>query len=166
MKIQFLEYSIVNGSSEADAEIILKIIAPYVSKGLLLPRTKTDIMKNIHDFFIAKYEGIGIGCATLKDYSDGLYEIRTLVVKDNYSNNGIGTKLISYAVKKVKISKKGKIVFALTTRPNVFTNQGFEIVPKEIFPEKIWQDCSKCLKFSCCDEIAVRMILDSSKLIS
>lgn len=163
MKTQFLEYTIANGTSESDAEIILQIIAPYVKNGLLLPRTKLDIMKNINDFFIAKYEGMGIGCATLKDYSDGLYEIRTLVVKSNYSNNGIGSKLINSAVEKVKTSKKGKIVFALTTRANVFINQGFEIVSKEIFPEKIWQDCSKCLKFSCCDEIAVRMILDAAE---
>ena len=28
-------------------------------------------------------------------------------------------------------------------------------VNRELFPEKIWSDCAKCPKHSCCDETAM-----------
>ncbi len=46
-------------------------------------------------------------------------------------------------------------VFALTLRSNFFIRLGFQLVSKERFPEKIWNDCDNCPKQDCCDEDAV-----------
>ena len=50
-------------------------------------------------------------------------------------------------------------VFALTYRANFFCRLGFRIVSKELFPQKIWSDCSVCPKKDRCDETAVLMEL-------
>lgn len=37
---------------------------------------------------------------------------------------------------------------------------GFTVVEKDIFPEKVWTDCIHCPKQHACDEIAVLKILN------
>jgi len=44
---------------------------------------------------------------------------------------------------------------ALTYAVSFFVRNGFEVVDKEIFPEKVWTDCMNCPKRNACDEIAV-----------
>ena len=56
---------------------------------------------------------------------------------------------------KLEVSRTNWRLFALTLRPDFFSSLGFEEVPKSLFPEKIWSDCSKCAKRSRCDETAM-----------
>jgi len=51
-------------------------------------------------------------------------------------------------------------VMALTYEVRFFEKNGFRVVDKEIFPEKVWTDCVNCKKRHCCDEIAVLKTLD------
>ncbi|MNC82040.1 acetyltransferase [compost metagenome] len=51
-------------------------------------------------------------------------------------------------------------VMALTYAVDFFLRNGFEVVQKEIFPEKVWTDCVNCKKQHACDEIAVLKILN------
>jgi amino-acid N-acetyltransferase len=138
---------------------IYGLLIPYVSAGQLLPRKKTDITKDIDFFLIADYHGLFCGCVSIKNYSGGLFEVRSLVVHKNFSNLGIGTSLVAAAVK-LALASRAKRVFALTRRPNVFLNAGFERARRELFPEKIWSDCLKCPKHDCCDEVALQMVIN------
>ena len=108
-----------------------------------------------HNFFIASYKDEYVGCVAVRDYEKGLFEIRSLAVLAGASGKGVGSALITFAVEVVKNEREGRKVFALTRCPNVFTRLGFEIVPMEMFPKKIWFDCSKCKKIDDCDEVAV-----------
>ena len=49
---------------------------------------------------------------------------------------------------------------ALTYEVAFFRKETVLIVPKEIFPEKVWTDCVHCKKQLHCDEIAVLKRLD------
>ncbi len=46
-------------------------------------------------------------------------------------------------------------IFTLTLEPEFFEKLGFERVPKEALPMKVWSDCAKCPKEDHCDEIAL-----------
>jgi hypothetical protein len=46
-------------------------------------------------------------------------------------------------------------VFALTRQTGFFLKLGFQVVPRESLPRKIWKDCITCTKFVGCDEVAV-----------
>ena len=146
---------IIKQAEKKDIGKILKILEPYIEAGNLLPRKEEDILASLHNFFIAKHEREYIGCTAVRDYDDGLFEVRSLAVSENFSGKGVGSALISFALDFVKKNRNGKKVFALTRRQNVFITLGFKIVPMEMFPKKIWFDCSKCKKLDCCDEVAV-----------
>jgi amino-acid N-acetyltransferase len=134
---------------------ILGILNPYMQLGKLLPRDKDDILRCVDDFFLASFDNNYVGCLAIRDYCNGLFEIRSLAVLPEVSRQGVGSTLIKYAIEIVKNEKDGQKVFALTRCSNVFIRLGFEIVPMEMFPKKIWFDCSKCKKLDDCDEVAV-----------
>jgi amino-acid N-acetyltransferase len=50
-------------------------------------------------------------------------------------------------------------IFALTYETGFFFSHGFQEVPKQRLPNKIWADCVKCVKFPDCDETAVLLEL-------
>jgi len=46
-------------------------------------------------------------------------------------------------------------VLALTRKPAFFLKLGFGPAEREHFPLKVWADCARCPRQSCCDEVAV-----------
>lgn len=142
-------------ASAKHADDILRILSPSIENGVVLPRERTEILKAIDTFLVAEFEDKIVGCTAVKDYGYGLFEIRSLAVEKEHNNKGIGKKLISFALKTVSASGHPKRIFALTLRPEVFLKAGFQPAVKTQFPEKIWDDCSKCKKFAVCDEVAV-----------
>ena len=150
--------------SPAVAEDAIKIpvlLAPYVEQQIVLPRSPQDILDNLANFLVAKDGDKLLGVVALRDFGAGLNEIRSLAVAPEYAGKGLGSILINKAIELAK-NRKATQVFALTLRPNLFQRLGFEIVEKELFPQKVWADCSKCPKLDCCDEIAVSLKLVAS----
>ncbi|HJO96058.1 MAG TPA: GNAT family N-acetyltransferase [Victivallales bacterium] len=141
-------------------DTILGLLNPSIQKGLILPRDKNDILKNINNFFVAEFDNDYVGCVSIKDYSSGLFEIRSLAVGKNHEGKGVGTLLVLNTVNYIKHHMKAWRVFALTRRPNVFKGADFKIVNKGMFPEKIWDDCVKCLNINQCDEVAVQRYIN------
>jgi amino-acid N-acetyltransferase len=50
-------------------------------------------------------------------------------------------------------------VLALTRKPGFFVKADFGLAEREHFPIKVWADCARCPRNSCCDEIAVTLRL-------
>jgi len=137
-----------------ESKSIYNIINKDAEKYRILPRDLDEIRTEIRSFFVAKHDSGIIGCVSLYIYSDTLAEIRSLFVEENYKGYGIGKKLV-FAGEKEGGSLGINQVFALTKIPGFFTKIGYKKVEKEIFPQKIWQDCLKCEHFPNCDETAV-----------
>jgi len=145
----------ISKAEKRHSKEIFEILYEYMKKGLLLPRDEENIMLAINSFFIAEYYDKPIGCAALKPYDKGLFEIRSLAVRESEAGKGIASALISSCINFVKNRNATNRVFALTRRPNLFIRTGFIPVNKEMFPEKVWIDCLKCQKLDSCDESAV-----------
>lgn len=137
-----------------DVDDILELLRPFVEKQIVLPRNTDDIAANIDSFEVAEWNGYLIACGALQNFGGGLFEIRSLVVHPQFSGLGIGSELIDLMINHVK-AMNGKKVFTLTLRPGLFLRFGFEKVDKNMFPEKVWKDCSQCDKKESCDEIAL-----------
>jgi amino-acid N-acetyltransferase len=144
-------------AAEPDAEAIAALLAPHVASGLVLPRSSDEIRRGITDFVVATTGGSPVGCVSLRDYGDGLQEIRSLVVLDTSTGRGVGSRLVA-AVVALAMQRRARRVFALTLRPHLFLRQGFTVVSPSEFPQKIWMDCWRCPKWDRCDEIA--LVLD------
>ncbi len=139
-----------------DVPIVHELVNDYASRGEMLARSRSEIYEGLRDFFIAEEEGQILGCAALHINWEDLAEVRSLVVSETAQKRGIGKKLVEACIHEARDLGVSK-VYALTYRPGFFEQLGFDQVPKETLPHKIWGDCLKCPQFPNCDEDAVLM---------
>jgi len=133
---------------------IYEIISSFAKKELLLPRSKPDIYEHIRDFFVWEENDKILGCSALHIVWQNLGEIRSLAVRDENQNDGIGRELVLSCLNEAR--ELGlKEVFALTYVPSFFEKLGFCLIDKHQLPRKIWTDCVNCPYFPDCKEQAV-----------
>ncbi|WP_098742697.1 N-acetyltransferase [Paenibacillus sp. EZ-K15] len=142
-----------------DVEPLYQMIQGYAEKGIMLPRSKKVLEKQIGEFVVAESEGNVIGCGSLCQLGNDLVEIRSLGISDGYKGQGIGSMLVDSLLEEAKRRELPKVM-ALTYEVSFFIKNGFAVVEKEIFPEKVWTDCVHCKKQHACDEIAVLKVLN------
>lgn len=144
-----------------DAEAIHALLAPYVKKGILLARTKEEIIKSSDTFTVAVAKEKIIGVVSHYKYNNKLFEIRSLAVSSRYHNKGIGKQLVAHAIEDILLHHKGAKIFCLTYKPSFFKKAGFMAVAKETLPDKIWKDCQYCPHKDNCTETAMVYSLKS-----
>lgn len=145
----------------ADVDGIHHLLEIYSPQGIVLARSKDDITFFLRNFIVAELNGKICGCVAVRDFGNDLLEVRSLVVAPGLQGKGIGKAMVNAIKNKLGINRTYWRLFALTLRPDFFSSLGFKEVPKSLFPEKIWSDCSKCAKRDRCDETA--MLLESGK---
>lgn len=138
----------------SDAEPISRITAAYAESGIMLKRAPENIIENIRNFFVAEIGGRVVGCCAISFFTLHLAEIRTLAVCDAYKRNGVGTMLVNKA-EGILREEGVRSSFVLTLSPEFFLGLGYKTVSKEMFPQKIWRDCTTCPKLMECDEVAM-----------
>ena len=139
-----------------DVREVQKLIELSAKKGEMLPRSLSELYDNLRDYYVFPEEGTDriLGTCAMHICWEDLAEIRSLVVREEYSRQGIGTKLIEACLSEA-IGLGIYRIFALTYKPDFFRKFGFRVVDKTALPHKIWADCVKCVKFPECDEVAV-----------
>lgn len=150
---------ICRSATEQDIESLYDIIQGYAEQGIMLPRSREMLSDQIDTFVVAVIEDRLVGCGSLTRLGQDLVEIRSLGVTDGYKGQGIGKAIVNALVEEAKRQEIPKVM-ALTYEVAFFERNGFTVVQKEIFPEKVWRDCIHCKKLHCCDEIAVLKRLD------
>ncbi|WP_372632410.1 N-acetyltransferase [Cohnella sp.] len=145
-----------------DVEGLYELIQGYAAKGIMLPRSREALSRNIDTFIVAQDGEQLIGCGSLCRLGSDLVEIRSLGIADGFKGQGIGSKLVDALIEEAKLQGIPKVM-ALTYEAAFFQKNGFRIVDKEIFPEKVWTDCVNCPKQQCCDEIAVVRIIEPAQ---
>ncbi|MFH1503837.1 MAG: N-acetyltransferase [Candidatus Omnitrophota bacterium] len=142
-----------------DAQECLGLINFWAKKGRVLERSLNYLYENIRDFWVYFEGDKMVGCCALKAVGwQGLGEIKSLAVAEEFKGQGIGSKLVKECLKEAK--ELGlKEVFALTFASDFFRKLGFEITEKEKLPHKIWSDCINCVYFPNCREEAVSILL-------
>ncbi|MFC1493670.1 N-acetyltransferase [Thermodesulfobacteriota bacterium] len=139
-----------------EATEIHRILNYYGNRGILLPRSLSELYEHLRDFYVVEddiSEKIIAICALGLCWDD-LAEIRSLAVEEGYEGNGYGTMLVEKCMEEATALGFKKI-FTLTYVPDYFSRVGFVEVDKSKLPHKVWSDCLKCTKFPNCDEIAM-----------
>lgn len=150
---------IIRKAKLSDSEAIHKLVNHYAKKGLMLPRSRSSIYENIRNYSVMVIEGEVIGIGALSILWTDLAEVRTLAVRESFSGQGIGKKLVEYFLEEAK--ELGiKKVFTLTYQIEFFEKCGFNVISKEHMPHKIWKDCLNCPKFPNCDEVLMAIEIE------
>ena len=144
-------------ASDQDAHAIHALLEPYADDGIVLRRSVEDILAYIKNFRVACKGDRLCGCVAVRDFGNNLMEVRSLVIDRSLQGQGIGRILIEFIINQLysRYPDGNWSLFTLTGQPGFFQRLGFQIVSKEMFPQKIWSDCSKCKKQNCCDETAL-----------
>lgn len=138
-----------------DVAAIFDLLELYTASGVVLKRSPEDIAAYLKNFIVAEADGVICGCCAARDFGHDLLEVRSLVVDPACQGRGIGKLLVNFIIDRLNRERSCWRLFTLTLQVKFFQSMGFVIVQKEIFPEKIWSDCSKCQKYHCCDETAL-----------
>jgi amino-acid N-acetyltransferase len=145
----------VREALKKDIPGIHKLLCIYAEKQIILARSPEDIEYYLANFVIAEMDGEICGCCAVRDFDNDLLEVRSLVVKPGLEGKGIGRAMVEAIIAGLKLKRKKFCLFALTYQKLFFQKLGFHLVVKEMFPQKIWSDCSKCPKKDNCDESAL-----------
>ncbi len=145
----------------SDARPIHALLQDFAKEGELLGRPLSELYDHIRDFSVCEDEKTGeiAACCGLHVCWEDLAEIRSLAVRRDRWNQGIGSRLMLFSLSEAKALGITRL-FALTYRPWFFEKHGFTVKDKKNLPQKIWSDCVKCVKFPDCDEIAVMRLLE------
>lgn len=141
-----------------DAEGIHALLEHWAAKGLLLPRSLSDIYDDLRDFFVWEKDGRIVGCGALHLTWNDLAEIRSVAVAEDCLRGGIGKDIVMSCLNEARELGVPR-VFVLTFAPDFFGKFGFHSVPKETFPHKIWMECVNCPHFPDCAEVAMTLEL-------
>jgi N-acetylglutamate synthase-like GNAT family acetyltransferase len=138
----------------ADAEAIYRLIAYYVSEGLLLPRAEEEIRRNISHFLVFEEKVRIVSCVALESYGPDLAEIRSLAVDPKLRGRRLGSRLIDFALTDARRRRIAR-VFAVTHAPEFFLRHGFAAGSRQSLTEKLERDCRTCSKRRSCKLVAV-----------
>ncbi len=148
----------------SDTRSILNLINHYSAKGLMLPRSFSQVVEKVRDFTVAVEENPSPslkGVVALHVVGEDLAEVRSLAVEESLQGRGVGKKLLQHCFDDARELQLQRI-FTLTYQTGFFSKLGFIQVEKLTLPQKIWGDCVHCAKFSDCDEIAMLLNITPS----
>jgi amino-acid N-acetyltransferase len=147
-------------ANSADVAAINRLITDNLAEGHLLPRTIDDLEAHATRFTVAAGVDRIVGCAELAPLSEGVAEVRSLVVDEAMRGQHIGSDLVDH----MAASAAGRgfsTLCAFTHEPSRFVRLGFTIVPHIWVPEKVARDCTSCALFRHCGQYAVMLPLRS-----
>src|SRR5262245_25441493 len=148
-----------------DVPRIQEIINSHAELGRMLFKSYAQLYEDLRDFAVFEKRNKILGCCALTIIWADMAEVRSLAVDDEHRGQGIGRKLVEWAIDEARRLQIRRIM-SLTYEQTFFAKIGFEVVPKETLPLKVWSDCVKCPKNDNCDEIAmVKEITDVPMIV-
>lgn len=150
--IYYNNYGGIRAMTRDDIPAVLNVMKPFIASGILLPRSKQNLLDEYQHYIVFELDGAVRACASLIPYEDGQMEIAGVAVNKTFSSVGIGPKLVMYLIKQA-VKLNAKSVFLLTTQTaDWFENLGFFTDEISSLPEerkKKWTPSrgSKVLRF-------------------
>jgi amino-acid N-acetyltransferase len=123
------EYQAIRRARKKDARALLALLGPGMESEELLKRTRTDVERQIDDYFVFEVDGSAAACAALHFYpEEGKAELASVCVHPSYENQGIGAKLVQYAEAQARAAG-ARVLFCLSTQAfNYFVHKaGFSL---------------------------------------
>ena len=142
-----------------DAPNIYKLLELSARQGELLPRSLSELYDCIRDFHVClDDQNQLVACCALHPTWEELGEIRSLIVRPEMRQKGLGRRLVSQCLEEASELMINR-VFVLTYNPDFFKKCGFAVISKSMLPHKIWADCVRCIHFPDCNEQALSIDL-------
>jgi amino-acid N-acetyltransferase len=119
------EYQAIRQAHKKDTRAIFNLIQPGMETDELLRRTRGEIERQVEDFYVFEIDRNPVACVAVHLYPDEKKaELACMVVDNTFENQGIGGKLMQYALEQARL--KGAVeMFCLSTQTfNYFMQKG------------------------------------------
>ena len=145
----------------AHVEPIMDLVNGLAAQGVMLPRSPASIVEKLRDFVVAYVDGEFAGCGALAVIWTDIAEVRSIAVDPKFQKLGLGRDIALRLIEDARDLGIARVM-AFTYVLGFFEKLGFEVVPHDSLPHKVFTDCLNCPKFHKCDEIAVVKVLKVS----
>ena len=130
------EYDSIRAFHSRDMPDILRLMEPLMLKGILVRRNPEQIQQKKNDYSILEIDGSVRACGALHDWGESQGEIAAVATDPNYTDLGLGRKIVGCLIEKAR-KKKMRRVFVLTTQSqDWFESLGFKEASVESLPEQ------------------------------
>ena len=111
------------------------IIKPLELEGILVPRTRDQLEREMKNCVVLTRDGSTIACGMLKQYNNDYAEICCLAVHQNYRKHGRGETVLAYLERRALLLGISYIFVLSTQTMQWFEERGFILSdPKLILP--------------------------------
>jgi amino-acid N-acetyltransferase len=130
------EYQSIRRAQKKDARAIHALIQAGVENDELVRRTRTDIDRQINDYFVFEVDRNPVACIALHLYPDvSKAEMACVCVDPKYENQGIGAKLMHFAEDHARELGVQQLFCLSTQAVNYFVSKGgFRLALPEDLP--------------------------------
>eukprot|EP00594_Rhizosolenia_setigera_P006498 CAMPEP_0178949960 /NCGR_PEP_ID=MMETSP0789-20121207/6363_1 /TAXON_ID=3005 /ORGANISM="Rhizosolenia setigera, Strain CCMP 1694" /LENGTH=616 /DNA_ID=CAMNT_0020630585 /DNA_START=171 /DNA_END=2021 /DNA_ORIENTATION=+ len=113
---------------------VFDLINPLVQAGVLVPRPKNQLEKDINTYYVYTRDELIVATGQLKRFEGGFAEIGCLVVHKDYRKGGRGDAILGF-LERVCVRSGIESVFVLSTQTmEWFVERGFREVPVSSLP--------------------------------
>ena len=138
-----------------DVQPIYDLLRHMASKGLLLPRSLSNLYEMVQTFWVGETEdGRVAGVAALQVAWENLGEVRSLAVHEEFEGLGLG-RALTEAVEEEARQLGVERIFTLTYVVDFFKKLDYQVTPLATLPQKIWAVCFQCVHYPDCKETAL-----------
>ena len=119
------EYQAIRRAQKKDARGIHHLIKNSVENEELLPRTRSEIERQIGDYYVFDIDGTLAGCIALHHFPDvKKAEMACVCVAAKYENQGVGSRLIQYVEEQARQNAVREVLCLTTQAVNYFVKKG------------------------------------------
>lgn len=131
------EVPVIRPASPKDASAIAELVSAFVADGLMLPRTRDQILSNIDSYVVAaRRGGPVVACAALEEFSPSLAEVACVAVSRSEHGNGLGS-LVVLGVEQLARARQIEELFAMSLSDRFFLSLGYKVASISRYPEKL-----------------------------
>jgi len=130
------EYDSIRPLHSRDLPDILRLMEPLMQKGVLVRRNPEEIQEKKDSFSVLEIDGSIRACGALVDWGEKQGEIAAVATDPNYTDLGLGRKIVGFLIEKAKKSKMRRVFVLTTQSQDWFESLGFKEASVDSLPEK------------------------------
>ncbi len=119
------EYQAIRGAMKKDLRAVFNLIRQGMQTDELMKRTRTELEKQIGDYYVFEVDRNPVACAALHVYpAQNMAELASVFVDPRYENQGIGAKLMHYAENVARTRGLARLFCLSTQAIDYFVSKG------------------------------------------
>ena len=130
------EYDSIRAFHSRDLPDILRLMEPLMQNGVLVRRNAEQIQEKKGDYSVLEIDGSIRACGALHDWGEAQGEIAAVATDPQYTDLGLGRRIVGFLVEKGRKSKMRRVFVLTTQTQDWFESLGFKETTVETLPEQ------------------------------